>query len=218
VKQKRDAKATKEKILVNARKLFSKQGFDATTIDDIAQSSGINKALVYYYFKNKSGLYTDVMTGLFDDIFNEVTKASKNSKSIIEELEIFIKSYAAYAYKHPYFPALLLGELSNSGAHLPEMMFASMRRLFLLLSDLLKRGEEEKTFISSMPMIMHFMILGSINLMITTEPLRKKATNLENTIDTCSGCSQEEVAKYVFETIKKSLIISDKNTQREESK
>jgi len=209
-KQKRDATATKAKILRESRTLFSKQGYDATTVDDIAKESKVNKALIYYYFKNKSGLYNEVMSGLFDSIYEEVTQAGENSKTIVEELEIFVKSYANYAYKNPYFPALLLRELSDSGAHVPEMMFASMRRLFLLLSDILERGREEKVFKESISMVVHFMIIGSINLMITTESLRKKAMLLGGNIDTCSECSVDEASTYVYETIKTSLIIQKK--------
>jgi len=204
-KQKRDAKATKAKILQEARTLFSKQGFDATTVDDIAQESGVNKALIYYYFKNKAGLYGEVMSGLFDAIYQEVIDARKDCFSIVEELEAFINTYAEYAYKNPYFPALLLRELSDSGAHLPEMMFASMRRLYLLLSDILIRGASEDVFKKSIPMVVHFMIIGSINLMVTTQPLRKKAMHLDAEIDTCSECSADEVSEYVFSSIKKSL-------------
>jgi AcrR family transcriptional regulator len=206
-KQKRDAKATKAKILTNARRLFSKQGFDATTVDDIAAESGVNKALVYYYFKNKSGLYSDVMSGLFDAIYDAIVEGEKECSNATEELEVFINSYASYAYKNPYFPALLLRELSDSGAHVPEMMFVSMRRVFVLLSDILKRGESQNIFSPSISMVVHFMIIGSINLMITTDPLRKHAIVLDENIDTCSSCSEKEVASYVFETIKKSLLI-----------
>ena len=207
-KQKRDAKATKAKILKKARLLFSKQGFYATTVDDIAQECEVNKALIYYYFKNKSELYSDVMSGLFDAIYDAIVEGEKECENAAEELEVFVKSYANYAYKNPYFPALLLRELSDSGAYLPEMMFASMRRVFLLLSDILQRGKEQKVFTSSVPMVVHFMIIGSINLMVTTAPLRKKAMTIDNAIDTCSECSEDKIAQYVYETIKKSLIIN----------
>jgi AcrR family transcriptional regulator len=204
-KQKRDAKATQAKILQEARTLFSLKGFDATTTDDIAKSSGVNKALIYYYFKNKAGLYAQVMSGLFDAIYDEVVTSRESCTSTTDELHAFIKTYADYAYEHPYFPALLLRELSDSGAHLPEMMFASMRNLFILLSDILTKAEEQKVFTHAIPMVVHFMIIGSLNLMVTTEPLRKKAMQLDASVDTCSGCSADEVSTYIFETIKKSL-------------
>jgi len=203
--KKRDAKATKAKIMKNARDLFSKKGFDATTIDDIADVSSVNKALIYYYFKNKSGLYSEVMSALFDAIYEDVRKAKEEAKSSEEELELFIITYAKYAEKNPYLPALLLRELSDSGAHLPAVMFASMRKVYGLLEEILKGGEEGGSFKKSIPMVVHFMIIGAINLMITTKPLRQKAKEIDSSVDTCNSCTIDEIAAYVFQTIKKSL-------------
>lgn len=199
--KKRDAKATKAKIMKNARDLFSKKGFDATTIDDIADVSSVNKALIYYYFKNKSGLYSEVMSALFDAIYEDVRKAKEEAKSSEEELELFITTYAKYAEKNPYLPALLLRELSDSGAHLPAVMFASMRKVYGLLEEILKGGSFKK----SIPMVVHFMIIGAINLMVTTKPLRQKAEEIDSSVDTCNSCTIDEIAAYIFQTIKKSL-------------
>ena len=204
-KTKRDANATKAKILQEARTLFSVKGFDATTVDDIANSSDVNKALIYYYFKNKAGLYAQVMSGLFDAIYDEVVSARERCNSTTDELYAFIKTYAEYAHKHSYFPALLLRELSDSGAHLPEMMFASMRKVFILLSEILQKGEREDVFTKSTPMLVHFMIIGTINLMVTTAPLRKKAMEIDDSVDSCAECSVDEITTYVFQTIQKSL-------------
>ena len=204
-KQKRDAEATKAQIIHEARELFSKKGFDATTTDDIAKACGVNKALIYYYFKNKSELYSEVMSDLFDTIYSEVNSARAACTSAVDELEAFIKTYTEYAHKHPYFPALLLRELSDSGAHLPEMMFSSMRKIFTLLSLILQKAEDEGVFKTSIPMIVHFMIIGSINLMVTTAPLREQAMQIDNEVDTCNECSVEDISTYVFQTIKKSL-------------
>ncbi len=204
-KQKRDAEATKAKILASAITLFSKNGFDATTGDDIAKESGFNKALIYYYFKNKAGLYGSVMSTLFDSIYKEVIDSKKCCDSATAELRAFIETYAGYAQKQPYFPALLLRELSDSGTHLPEMMFESMRRLFVLLSDILRKGEEEGVFKKSIPMVLHFMIVGTLNLLVTTQQLRAKAAKEDTQIDTCSDCPMDEIAEYIFTTIKTAL-------------
>lgn len=207
-KQKRDAEVTKARILASAITLFSKNGFDATTADDIARESQVNKALIYYYFKNKAGLYETVMSGLLDSIYEEVIVAKKRCDSITLELHMFIKTYANYAQKYPYFPALLLRELSDSGAHLPEMMFAGMRKLFLLLSDILHRGETEGVFKKSIPMVLHFMIIGTLNLLMATQPLRIKAAQVDKELDTCSECSMDEIADYIFNTVKAALEVN----------
>lgn len=201
-KLKRDAEATKAKIIENSMMLFSKNGFDATTVDEIANVSDVNKALIYYYFKNKSGLYEVVMNKVLFAIYTKVIEANKVCQSPIDELEAFIKTYAEFAVKQPYFPALLLRELSDSGAHLPEKMFFEMRKLFKLLSEILKKGEDDGVFKNVIPMVIHFMIIGTVNLLVTTSPLRKKAAQMTNEIDTCSDCPMDEIAEYIFEKIK----------------
>ena len=48
--------STEEKIKKAARKLFTKNGFDAVKTRDIAAEAGINLALLNYYFRSKDAL------------------------------------------------------------------------------------------------------------------------------------------------------------------
>ena len=50
----------KEKIGQVAMKCFSKYGLDKTTLDDIAKEVGLNKASLYYYYKNKEDIFLEV--------------------------------------------------------------------------------------------------------------------------------------------------------------
>ncbi len=208
-KQKRDAKATKARIIENAMILFSKNGYDATTVDDIAAACGVNKAMLFYYYKNKAGLYEAVMSEALSAIHAEVITSEKCCVSPLADLEAFIQTYARYCEKNPYLPALLLRELSSSGAHLPDMMFTSMRKLFTLLSEILATGQKQGVFQNAQPMIIYFMIVGTMNLLITTKPLRYKAAQLQEGLDTCSDCSMEEIADYIFTKTK--LMLEVKN-------
>ena len=200
-KKTRDAQATKAKIIHTSMMLFSTNGYDATTADEISKVSGVNKAMIFYYYKNKVGLYGAVLSHALESIHDEVLK-EKEYLTPLEDLKRFIKTYALYCEKHPYLPALLLRELSNSGAYLPDVMFDSMRKLFALLSKILKEGEKQKLFSNVEPMIIHFMIVGTINLFITTKPLREKSSKIENEIDTCCDCDMEYVADYIFSKVK----------------
>lgn len=58
---KTDGHITKQKILTIAEKLFSEKGYDGTSVDEIARLSKVNKATVYYHFKNKREVL-DVLT------------------------------------------------------------------------------------------------------------------------------------------------------------
>ncbi len=61
---------TKEKIVEVSRKLFSQKGFDATSMEDIAEEVGIRKPSLYYHFDSKEGIYAVVL----DRIMQETTE------------------------------------------------------------------------------------------------------------------------------------------------
>ncbi len=197
--QKRDAKASKESIVKNAIKLFSKKGYAGTSMDELASLCNLNKAMVFYYFKNKKGLYEAVMHEILEEIYSTIVNKDRKYNSALDEIEEFIKVYAKFAYSHPYLPSLLLKELSDSGAVIPEILFSSMRKLFAHFSDILRRGGYK----DEIPMVLYFMILGSLNLIVTTKQLRKKATQLDDIeVDTCANCTIDEIAEYLSKKIK----------------
>ena len=53
----RDAAATREALLAAARPLFSEQGYEATTVSQIARAAGFSPNLVTRYFGGKEGLF-----------------------------------------------------------------------------------------------------------------------------------------------------------------
>ena len=202
--QKRDATLSKQRIITHAVELFSQKGYASASMDELARRSDLNKAMVFYYFKNKKGLYEAVMREVLLEIQKSILEENKNYNTPQEELESFIRTYAKFAFTHPYLPSLLLKELSDSGAVIHEMLFISMRQLFALFCDILKRGEEKGCFREVQPMVVYFMVLGTLNLMVTTHSLRLKASQLDDIkVDTCAHCSSEKIADYVLDNIER---------------
>lgn len=205
--KKRDATLSKQLILDNAKLLFSQKGFQASSMDELSKMTGLNKAMIFYYFKNKQGLYEAVITEILHGMYEEIAKNNEIELTPTKQLESFIKTYANYACSHPYFPALLLKELSSSGAKITEHLFFAMRKLYSIFSDIIKAGEESGEFKDVIPMILYFMIIGTLNLMITTKPIRLKAQKSEEfDLDTCASCDIDEIANYIILQVKKIVI------------
>lgn len=59
---------SKTRILRAAEAEFAEKGFDGARVDAIAARAGVNKALIYYYFKSKAGL----LEVLFEDFFRQL--------------------------------------------------------------------------------------------------------------------------------------------------
>lgn len=62
----------RERIINAAIELFSRKGYDATTVNDIAGAANVNKALIYYYFKNKQ----DILDFMVDSILNDAVSGA----------------------------------------------------------------------------------------------------------------------------------------------
>jgi len=61
-------KNSKDTILRAARKLFALKGYDGARVEEIAREAGVNKALIYYYFKSKE----EIRITLFRDFFSKI--------------------------------------------------------------------------------------------------------------------------------------------------
>lgn len=81
---------TKTRIMEVAFELFGKEGFDGTSIRDIAKLSDSNIASVNYHFKSKENLYWEVMAATFLEVHLAIQKFSVDSKNT---KDLAMKSY-----------------------------------------------------------------------------------------------------------------------------
>ena len=57
----------KGKIVLSARRLFTRRGFDGVSVDEIMAGAGLTRGGFYSYFESKSDLYAEVLGCFFTD-------------------------------------------------------------------------------------------------------------------------------------------------------
>jgi AcrR family transcriptional regulator len=67
------ATGTREAILDNAQRLFDQQGYDATSLRQIAEAVGTTKAALYYHFPAKEHLLLELTRPMIDELSTLVT-------------------------------------------------------------------------------------------------------------------------------------------------
>lgn len=110
--------STENKIKEAARAIFLVKGYEATRTRDIADASGINLALLNYYFRSKKKLFDQIMTeslhtflGMIFEILNDT------ESSIREKIQAFVDGYIDLLSSNPHLPLFILSEIrSNPGA------------------------------------------------------------------------------------------------------
>ncbi|MBX6331553.1 MAG: CerR family C-terminal domain-containing protein [Gemmatimonadaceae bacterium] len=94
-RHRRDAEETKRRLLETARRLFGERGYAQVTIRDIVREARVNLAAVSYHFRDKLGLYMDVVKAALEvaRAFNEETMRAPPGSSAEERLRCYIRAY-----------------------------------------------------------------------------------------------------------------------------
>lgn len=65
----------KQRLLAAAVDLFCEKGYHATSVREIVERAGVTKPVLYYYFKNKDGLFAALIAGTMDQFRADLKQA-----------------------------------------------------------------------------------------------------------------------------------------------
>jgi AcrR family transcriptional regulator len=102
-------------ILETALKLFSEKGFEGTGVQDLAESAGVTKPTLYYFFKSKEGILRGVWEHYSLDFIREMEEAcvyrphvSEYEKDVFPQLCKIAETIGKLASEHNYFFHLMV--------------------------------------------------------------------------------------------------------------
>ncbi|MCB1056515.1 MAG: TetR/AcrR family transcriptional regulator [Acidobacteria bacterium] len=101
-------------ILDAARCIFSRRGFEAATIQEVAEAAGIAKGTVYLYFKSKDELYAAALTRGLEELHEESAAAMARESTAAGKLRAFIATRFSYLERHNEFFRIYFVELGHS--------------------------------------------------------------------------------------------------------
>lgn len=80
-------------IIETAIKVFARQGFASTRMDDVAAESGLSKGLLYWYFKSKEEIIIAIADLLFGVEFRKMQSLSVEGQTAHACLESFLEIF-----------------------------------------------------------------------------------------------------------------------------
>lgn len=78
---------TKMSIFQSAIKVFSVNGYDGATMDDMAQEAGVAKGTLYYHFKSKEEIFKYIITEGMELIKEQLEAAAVREKDSLSKLK-----------------------------------------------------------------------------------------------------------------------------------
>ena len=105
---------TEQKIIEAAQKIFTQKGFAATRTRDIAEESGINLALINYYFGSKQKLFKIIVENKFMELFGILEPILSNDEIKIEEkVTLVTNNYTNMLMKNEDLPIFVLNNIKR---------------------------------------------------------------------------------------------------------
>lgn len=118
-------KQTEEKIFEAATQVFEEKGLSGARMQNIADTAGINKALLHYYFRTKDLLFEAVFTKVARKIIEKFKPVFDENLSLEDKIRFFFREHISFLQKNPKLPGFILNEIN----HNPQMIKKLIRNI-----------------------------------------------------------------------------------------
>lgn len=106
----------RRRLLAAARECFLAAPFSAVTVRRLAETAGVNPAMIHYYFDTKAGLYL----AMFEETVAPVLEALARAVSRGDDLDAVVHLYLETLREHPWIPTLLIRDVLSGQNPLQE--------------------------------------------------------------------------------------------------
>ena len=120
---------TKQKIIAEATKLVQKKGFEATSMSDLVEATGLQKGCLYFHFTGKDELLVAVLEQARADFFALVDGAL-HGKTPGEQLDNFLKGVLEYQKSMGFSGGCIFGNIASEMSDKDKRVAAFIRELF----------------------------------------------------------------------------------------
>lgn len=106
----------RDRIVASALRCFAEKGYAGTSMHEIAAAARTTKPMIYYYFKNKEGLYSSTLGDRLQQFGDAIDRATNPDDDPAEKLRAFCDAYLRYFESQEPHIAFVVREVFGLGA------------------------------------------------------------------------------------------------------
>jgi TetR/AcrR family transcriptional regulator len=170
-------------ILQAAAYEFAEHGIAGARTDAIAREARVNKALLYYYFKDKETLYGAVLDDAFSGLKKTVFQVLDSDLPSREKMLAYAGTYFDFIASNQLYPRLMQREMMRAregqSPHIDKVIKNYIQPIFLRVSEVLRQGIAEGHFRAVNPA--HFVqsIVAMIVFYFSSAPMMHKIVGFD---------------------------------------
>jgi AcrR family transcriptional regulator len=135
--------ATRLHLLQAALKRFADRGYAATSVQEIVDAAGVSKPALYYYFKDKAGLFHVLVDQAHEERYRLMREAAKRGRTVAEKLEEIVAAVFEFSLRNRELMRLTFATAFAASGEAPARTkcIEKGRRNFEFLRSLIELGQ-----------------------------------------------------------------------------
>jgi AcrR family transcriptional regulator len=198
----------RQRVLAVARDLFSRQGFDATSVRDITSRARVNLGAITYYFGSKEALFHEVIRGVAEPLVDAVSRAAESTGSPLHRIEAALRAANQHMQANPWAPPVMLRELA-SGRRLPAPVVQAWKRNVATLVGLIAAGQRDGSIRAGDPLLLALSAIGQVFFFRVGSRIAREVAG----VDLDAPETRSRIIEHIAETVRRSLANSPEKAE-----
>ena len=174
---------TKKAILKASETLFANQGFEKTTVRQIAKTAEVNVAVIFYHFKTKENLHQEIFENCFNKLNRNIKAALVLRRGADEKIKDIIAAFVTSLRQHKNIHQIILRETINRSKHLELIINKYIQKNHNMIEDTIKEGIEMGMFKDYDSLLYTFNLVGMVLFYFTYQPIIETIDKERHTMD-----------------------------------
>ncbi len=191
---------TRNTILHAAVKEFAGHGIDGGRTDAIARAARVNKALLYYYFKDKETLYGATLDYAFSQQAERMLGVLREPLSPRRMILRYVGEYFDFVASHPLNRDLAQREMMRAGhgsVHFQRIAKRYFHPLFAGLTEVIRAGIAAGEFRPVDPLQFVPSMIALVVFYFVSAPVMKAAANFDPLSPECIKQRRAAVLDFI---------------------
>ena len=159
----RKSELTRQKLIDAGVKLFSENGYEATSTRQVQNAAGVQRNLITYHFGSKEAFWKACAAALFGRIGGTMAPAVTQARDVApsERIRFLIRQFVRASAAHPEITRIMFDEGRSDSWRLAWIIDEYVQDFYQLVAQLHEQGAEAGTIPGISVVQFYYALVGS---------------------------------------------------------